>query len=154
VKLGLPWWSGVLIGLLACAVTAAIFGLVALRTQGLYFMLITLALGQLLWGAANRWGSFTGGFNGLAGIRRPAEWLASTEASCYVGLALHVVLSLAMKRLVDSPFGLALRALSDSEARMQALGYNVWLHKYATFILTGVIAGIAGAMNALYIGFV
>jgi branched-chain amino acid transport system permease protein len=58
-----------------------------------------------------------------------------------------------MKRLVDSPFGLALRAISDSESRMQALGYNVWLHKYTTFIITGVIAGIAGVLNVLYNGF-
>lgn len=154
VKLGLPWWQGVSIGLFACVVTAALFGLVALRTHGLYFMLITLALGQLLWGAANRWGSFTGGFNGLAGIRPPTEWLASTEAFYYVALAILVLLSLAMKRLVDSPFGLALRSLSDSESRMLALGYNVWLHKYATFIITAVLAGIAGSMNALYNGFV
>jgi ABC-type branched-subunit amino acid transport system permease subunit/ABC-type branched-subunit amino acid transport system ATPase component len=154
VKLGLPWWEGVLLGLVASVATAALFGLVALRTQGLYFMLITLALGQLLWGASNRWGSFTGGFNGLAGIRRPAEWLTSTEAFYYVGLLILVILSLAMKRLVDSPFGLALRALSDSESRMQALGYNVWLHKYATFIITAFLAAIAGALNALYNGFV
>jgi branched-chain amino acid transport system ATP-binding protein len=154
VKLGLPWWQGLILGLAACAAVGAVFGLVALRTKDLYFMLITLALGQLLWGAANRWGSFTGGFNGLAGIKPPAAWLASTEAFYYVGLALLVLLALAMKRLVDSPFGLALRALSDSESRMQALGYNVWLHKYATFIITGVLAGIAGALNALYNGFV
>jgi ABC-type branched-subunit amino acid transport system permease subunit/ABC-type branched-subunit amino acid transport system ATPase component len=154
VKLGLPWWQGLILGLGACAGVGALFGLVALRTKDLYFMLITLALGQLLWGAANRWGSFTGGFNGLAGIKPPAAWLASTEAFYYVGLALLVLLALAMKRLVDSPFGLALRALSDSESRMQALGYNVWLHKYATFIITGVLAGIAGALNALYNGFV
>ena len=57
------------------------FGVVALRTHGLYFMLITLALGQLLWGAAIRWGSFTGGFNGLPGIVPPAEWLKSTVGS-------------------------------------------------------------------------
>ena len=154
VKLGLPWWQGLILGLAACAAVGAVFGLVALRTKDLYFMLITLALGQLLWGAANRWGSFTGGFNGLAGIKPPAAWLASTEAFYYVGLAVLFLLSVMMKRLVDSPFGLALRALSDSESRMQALGYNVWLHKYATFIITGVLAGIAGALNALYNGFV
>jgi branched-chain amino acid transport system permease protein len=98
VKLGLPWWHGVLIGLVTCGAVAALFGLVALRTKDLYFMLITLALGQILWGAANRWGSFTGGFNGLAGIKRPAEWLASTEAFYYVALALLVVMSPGIER--------------------------------------------------------
>jgi branched-chain amino acid transport system ATP-binding protein len=65
-----------------------------------------------------------------------------------------VVLAFAMNRLVESPFGLALRALSDSESRLEALGYHVWLYKYLAFILTGVLAGAAGAMNVLYNGFV
>jgi branched-chain amino acid transport system ATP-binding protein len=154
VKLALPWWQAVLVGLIASASFGAVFGLIALRTRGLYFLLITLALGQLLWGAANRWASMTGGFNGLPGIRRPAEWLLSTTNFYYVALAVLVVLAFAMNRLVESPFGLALRALSDSESRLEALGYHVWLYKYLAFILTGVLAGAAGAMNMLYNGFV
>ena len=154
VKLALPWWQAVLVGLIASASFGAVFGLIALRTRGLYFLLITLALGQLLWGAANRWASMTGGFNGLPGIRRPAEWLLSTTNFYYVALAVLVVLAFAMNRLVESPFGLALRALSDSESRLEALGYHVWLYKYLAFILTGVLAGTAGAMNVLYNGFV
>jgi branched-chain amino acid transport system ATP-binding protein len=154
VKLALPWWQAVLVGLIASASFGAVFGLIALRTRGLYFLLITLALGQLLWGAANRWASMTGGFNGLPGIRRPAEWLLSTTNFYYVALAVLVVLAFAMNRLVESPFGLALRALSDSESRLEALGYHVWLYKYLAFILTGVLAGAAGAMNVLYNGFV
>jgi branched-chain amino acid transport system ATP-binding protein len=154
VKLALPWWQAVLVGLIASASFGAVFGLIALRTRGLYFLLITLALGQLLWGAANRWASMTGGFNGLPGIRRPAEWLLSTTNFYYAALAVLVVLAFAMNRLVESPFGLALRALSDSESRLEALGYHVWLYKYLAFILTGVLAGAAGAMNVLYNGFV
>jgi branched-chain amino acid transport system ATP-binding protein len=154
VKLALPWWQAVLVGLIASASFGAVFGLIALRTRGLYFLLITLALGQLLWGAANRWASMTGGFNGLPGIRRPAEWLLSTTNFYYVALAVLVVLAFAMNRLVESPFGLALRALSDSESRLEALGYHVWPYKYLAFILTGVLAVTAGAMNVLYNGFV
>jgi len=154
VKLGLNWWQGTLIGLAACFATAVLFGLVALRTRGLYFLLITLALGQLLWGAVNRWGSFTGGFNGLPGIPRPAHWLASTSAYYYLSLGLLVALSLFMQRLVNSPFGLALRAVSDSESRASAIGFNAWLHLYAAFLIGSMIAGIAGVLNVFYGGFV
>jgi branched-chain amino acid transport system permease protein len=125
VKLALPWWQAVLVGLIASASFGAVFGLIALRTRGLYFLLITLALGQLLWGAANRWASMTGGFNGLPGIRRPAEWLLSKEfllcgAGCSGGARRH-------GPACRSPFGLALRALSDSESRLEALDIMVWL---------------------------
>jgi branched-chain amino acid transport system ATP-binding protein len=154
VKLGQPWWTGVLVGLAACLAIGLLFGLIALRTTGLYFLLITLALSQLLWGAAFRWGSFTGGFNGLPGIPRPAEWLASSKSFFYAAFAIAAFLLFLMDRLVKSPFGLSLRAMSDSESRMQSLGYNVWLHRYFAFVITGVLAGCAGAMNALYNGFV
>jgi branched-chain amino acid transport system ATP-binding protein len=154
VKLGFPWWVGVFAGLVFCMAVGLVFGVVALRTHGLYFMLITLALGQLLWGAAIRWGSFTGGFNGLPGIVPPAEWFKSTVNFYYFALALLVALSFLMHRLVTSPFGLVLRALRDSESRLNALGYHAWLYKYVAFIATGLIAGCAGALNAFYNGFV
>lgn len=154
VKLGLPWWLGILSGLGLCTAMGFLFGLIALRTQGLYFLLITLALGQLLWGAANRWGSFTGGYNGLPGIMRPFAWLVPTVNFYYFALAFLVALAWLMHRLVTSPFGLSLKALSDSETRLQALGYDVWLAKYVAFVITGVIAGGAGAVNAFYNGFV
>jgi ABC-type branched-subunit amino acid transport system permease subunit/ABC-type branched-subunit amino acid transport system ATPase component len=154
VKFGLPWWAGLALGLALCTAMGLVFGVIALRTHGLYFLLITLALGQLLWGAANRWGSFTGGYNGLPGIKPPFEWLAPTVNFYYLALVLLVALAWLMHRLVSSPFGLSLKALSDSETRLQALGYDVWLAKYVAFIVTGVIAGVAGAINAFYNGFV
>jgi ABC-type branched-subunit amino acid transport system permease subunit/ABC-type branched-subunit amino acid transport system ATPase component len=154
VKLGLPWWVGGVLCIALCTAMGLLFGLIALRTHGLYFLLITLALGQLLWGAANRWGSFTGGYNGLPGIKRPFEWLVPTVNFYYFSLVLLVAFAWLMHRLVTSPFGLSLKALSDSESRLQALGYDVWLAKYVAFIVTGVIAGAAGAVNAFYNGFV
>ena len=154
VKFGLNWWQATLVGLATCVAVSALFGLVALRTRGLYFMLITLAFGQLLWGAVNRWGSFTGGFNGLPGIPRPAHWLASTAAFYYLSLGLLVVLGLVMHRLVTSPFGLALCAASDSETRASAIGFNAWLHRYGAFLIGSFVAGIAGVLNVFYTGFV
>jgi branched-chain amino acid transport system permease protein len=154
VKFGLNWWEASLTGLAVCMAIGALFGLIALRTRGLYFLLITLALGQLLWGAVNRWGSFTGGFNGLPGIPRPAHWLMSTSAFYYLSLGMLLVLGLLMQRLVTSPFGLALRAISDSETRASAIGFNAWLHRYAAFLIGSMIAGLAGILNVFYNGFV
>lgn len=154
VRYGAPWWANLPIALLLCSLTAAIFGLVALRTRGLYFMLITLALGEILWGIANRWGSFTGGYNGLPDIPRPFSGVGTTLGFYYLALALLLLLGALMYRLVESPFGLSLQGLRDSESRMQTLGYNVWLHKYVAFVICGFFAGFAGVISAYYNGFV
>jgi ABC-type branched-subunit amino acid transport system ATPase component/ABC-type branched-subunit amino acid transport system permease subunit len=154
VKFGYPWWAAVLIALLLCTLTGALFGLVALRTVGLYFMLITLALGEILWGLANRWGSFTGGYNGLPDIPRPFAAVSTTLSFYYLALALFLVAGVPMYLLVRSPFGLSLQGIRDSESRMRMLGYNVWLHKYVAFVICGLFAGSAGIMSAYYNGFI
>jgi branched-chain amino acid transport system permease protein len=152
-------------GLLAClaagvalaTLTAAVFGLLAIRATGTYFLMITLALGMVIWGLAYRWVSLTKGDNGIAGIPRPS--LLGLELSapvpfyyfCLVCAALAWVL---MGLLVISPFGLGLRGIRGSEGRMQALGYNVWLHKYTAFVLSGVFGGFSGTLWAYYNGFV
>ena len=153
-RAGFPWWAATPIALAMSAGFALLFGLVALRTRGLYFMLITLAFAQVLWGGANRWGSFTGGYNGLPNIPRPFELVGTTLGFYYLALGLFLVLGAAMHLLVRSPFGLTLKGIRDSESRMRALGYNVWLHKYVALVLSAVFAGFAGVMSAYYNGFV
>jgi ABC-type branched-subunit amino acid transport system ATPase component/ABC-type branched-subunit amino acid transport system permease subunit len=148
------WWQGAALGLLASSLLAAVFGFVALRARGLYFLLITLALGQVLWGAANRWGSFTGGYNGLRGIPEYLQVFGTTLSAYYVTFAVAVALAAAMYQLVRSPFGLSLQGLRDSEMRMRALGYNIWLHKYIAFVFSALFAATAGVMSAFYKGFV
>ena len=154
VRGGFQWWGAVSIALVLCTLTGALFGLVALRTIGLYFMLITLALGEILWGVANRWGSFTGGYNGLPDIPRPFAAVSTTLSFYYLALILFFVAAVPMYLLVRSPFGLSLQGLRDSESRMRVLGYNVWLHKYVAFVICGLFAGCAGVMSAYYNGFV
>lgn len=154
VRGGFQWWGAVPIALVLCTLTGALFGLVALRTIGLYFMLITLALGEILWGVANRWGSFTGGYNGLPDIPRPFAAVSTTLSFYYLALILFFVAAVPMYLLVRSPFGLSLQGLRDSESRMRVLGYNVWLHKYVAFVICGLFAGCAGVMSAYYNGFV
>ncbi len=145
------------VGILLATLTAAVFGLLAIRAAGTYFLMITLALGMVIWGLAFRWVSLTKGDNGISGVPRPTllglELIAPVPFFyfCLVAAAVAWVL---MGLLVVSPFGLGLRGIRGSESRMQALGYNVWLHKYVAFVLSGTFAGFAGTLWAYYNGFV
>jgi branched-chain amino acid transport system permease protein len=141
---------------LATAV-AAVFGLVAIRAVGVYFLMITLALGMVVWGLAFRWVSLTMGDNGIAGIERPVVAgvaLAAPLRFYYLALVAFALTFAILLRVVRSPFGLSLRGIRETERRMRALGYDVWLHKYLAFVLSGAFAGLAGALWAYYDGFV
>jgi branched-chain amino acid transport system permease protein len=145
-------------GVLIAAVTAAAFGLLAIRATGTYFLMITLALGMVVWGLAFRWVSMTKGDNGITGIPRPEvalPWsLWSPLPFFYFALAGLILAWALLSVLVRSPFGLSLKGIRESESRMRALGYNVWLHKYLAFVLSGTFAGFAGVFWAYYNGFV
>ena len=145
-------------GLAMAALTAALFGLLAIRAVGTYFLMITLALGMVVWGLAFRWVSMTKGDNGIAGIPRPdvgLPWsLWSPLPFFYFALAAMLLAWGLLALIVRSPFGLSLKGIRESEARMRALGYNVWLHKYLAFVLAGTFAGFAGVLWAYYNGFV
>jgi branched-chain amino acid transport system permease protein len=146
------------IGLLAATFTAAVFGLLAIRASGTYFLMITLALGMVVWGLAFRWVSMTKGDNGIAGVPRPdfpLPWsLGAPLPFFYFTLAAALLAWSLLGLLVRSPFGLGLMGIRESESRMRALGYNVWLHKYLAFVVAGAFAGFAGVFWAYYNGFV
>jgi branched-chain amino acid transport system permease protein len=145
------------VGILLATLTAAIFGLLAIRAAGTYFLMITLALGMVVWGLAFRWVSLTKGDNGISGVPRPTLLgleLITAMPFFYFCLVSAAVAWVLMGLLVVSPFGLGLRGIRGSESRMQALGYNVWLHKYMAFVLSGAFAGFAGTLWAYYNGFV
>jgi branched-chain amino acid transport system permease protein len=144
---------GMALGILAATLIAAIFALLAIRTTGAYFLLLTLALGMIVWGVTLRWTSVTGGENGLRGIARP-EAIADPEVFYYIVLAVVIAVTIIMWRLVRSPFGLTLRGIRDSDSRMRALGYHVPMHLFIAFTLSGFFAGIAGALYALFNNFV
>ncbi|MHB8731262.1 MAG: branched-chain amino acid ABC transporter permease [bacterium] len=155
---GWGFWPAAGAGVFAAAFTAAMFGLLAIRATGPYFLIITLALGQVVWGLAYRWVSVTGGDNGLRGIARPvlAAGLSMSRIQVfyYFAMAVTLVAALLMYLIVTSPFGLTLRGIRESESRMRVLGYNVFLHKYLVFILAGTFCGLAGVLYAYYNGFV
>ncbi len=145
--------AAIALGIAAATTVAAVFALLAVRTSGVYFLLLTLALGMIVWGICLRWTDVTGGENGLRGNIRPAI-LVPHRNFYWAVLAVATPLSLAMWRFARSPFGLTLRGIRDSETRMQSLGYHVPLHLFIGFTVSGVFAGIAGAMYAFFNNFV
>jgi len=155
---GLDWTFFVLIilGIVIGAVTAAFFGLFAIRATGVYFLMITLALGQCVWGLAYRWNSLTGGDNGINLPGRPEFGidLANDVTFFYVVFGFFVATLVALYVLAKSPFGRSLVGIRESELRMRILGYNTWLHKYIAFIIAGGFGGLAGVLWAFLNGLV
>ena len=154
---GANFWVTLAVGVALAVLGAAISGLVALRATGVYFLMITLALGMVVWGLAHRWVSMTSGDNGIAGVPRPRglPWALTTPLPFYYFvLGAFVLAFLALWTVVHSPFGKTLVGIRESESRMRTLGYNVWLHKYVGFVIAGAAGGFAGVFWAYYNGFV
>jgi branched-chain amino acid transport system permease protein len=148
--LGWDFWLVVVMGILLGMALAALFGLFAIRAGGVYFLMITLALGQCVWGLAYRWNSLTGGDNGINLSARPNFGLDLTNQVTffYLVFAFFAVSMLLMYVLVRSPFGRSLAGIRERELRMQILGYNTWLHKYIAFVIAGGFGGLAGVLWA------
>lgn len=144
-------------GILASAFVASIFGLLALRATGPYFLMATLALAQVLWGLAIGWRSVTGGDDGLPGLVRPVLGpISLVEPSSYFlfVLLIFVCVAVFLSIFVRSPFGSALQGIRESESRMRMLGYNTWLYKYVAYVIAGTLAGVSGVLYVYYTGFV
>ena len=154
--LGYDFWLVILFGMLGGALLAALFGLLAIRATGVYFLMITLALGQCVWGLAYRWNSLTGGDNGINLPQRPniGADLANQVTFFYVVFAFFAASLAIMYTFVRSPFGRSLVGIRERELRMKVLGYNTWLHKYLAFIIAGAFGGLSGVLWAHTAGIV
>jgi branched-chain amino acid transport system permease protein len=144
-------------GVLLAMITGAVFGIVALRSEGVGFIIITIALNEIVWGLAYQWVSMSGGDNGITGIIRPplVGWdLSDNTSFYYVCLGAYVIALVSLVLVVQSPFGLVLRGVRDSPRRMRALGYNVWLFRYIALVVSAAFAGLAGVLFAWYNQFV
>lgn len=145
------------VAVLVTLVMALLFAALALRTKGVYFLMLTLALSQVIWGIAFEWRALTGGDDGLPGIPRPVVGGYSMNNSpsffLFTG-ALFIISAGILLLVVRSPFGLTLQGIRESYSRMSALGYNVWLHQYLAFLLSSVFAGLAGSLLAYQNGIV
>lgn len=146
-KAGLPMEASLLLGPLAAALGAALFGWFCVRLSGVYLAMLTLAFAQIVWSVVFQWDAFTGGSNGLVGVW-PASWLSSKTAFYALALALCGASLWALRRIVFSPFGYALRAARDSPLRCDAIGIDVPKFQWAAFTVAGAFAGVAGAIYA------
>lgn len=156
-RMAAPFPVATAAGLATAILMAATFGLLVSHLRGDQFLLATLALGMVVWGGAYRWVSMTGGDNGVPGIPRPSLAgisFAEPRAMYYLALALFILALLAVAALKRSPLGYSLLGVRENEARLRSLGYNVWLHKYLGFVISGFIAGVGGVLYAYYNGFV
>ena len=138
-------------------VASAVFAVLALRATGIGFLMITLALGQIVWGVAYRWASLTNGDNGVNVSTRPTVFgwsLAGADQFYYATLVIFVLAVVSMAVFVRSPFGAALRGTRDQPRRMNALGYNVWLIRFLAFLFSGFWTGVAGILFLYYNQFI
>ena len=153
LKLGLGHWLTAPAALLGTTLIACAFGWISLRATGLGFLMITLALSQVLWGTAYRWVSVTDGDNGLRGLTRPTPFGISLDGATsfyYFTLAITVVAIVLMAMFVASPFGAALRGTRDQPRRMGALGHAVWTVRWITFVYSGFWGAVSGLLFVYY----
>lgn len=142
--------------IVASLLVAVIFGVLTLRAHGAYQFMITLALAQVLWGAAYGWRGVTGGDDGIPGITIPLS-IPGIDGSMlffWVILILFAAVAVASGLFPYSPFGRSLVGIRENTNRMMVLGYGVWLNKFIVFMISAVIAGLAGALLAWHDGFV
>ena len=141
---------------LAAALLGALVAAFVSHRRGIYYALLTIAFGQIVWFVAIKWHSVTGGEDGLLNLRRlPVELgfarvsLQSNEALFAFVLAAFALVVIGLWRLVHSPFGRVLQAIRQNETRAAFAGYNVWLYKWLAFVISAAVAGLAGALFAM-----
>jgi branched-chain amino acid transport system permease protein len=146
-SMGVPMELALLVAPFVAALGAFICGWFCVRLSGVYLAMLTLAFAQIVWSICFQWDSFTGGSNGLTGVW-PSPWLADGNHFYWLTLVLVVLGVLAMRRVLFSPLGYAMRAGRDSPLRADAIGIHVARVQWVTFVISGVFAGLAGALFA------
>ena len=152
-RYGFGHGAAALISISGTVAMAACFGVIALRASGLGFLMITLALSQVLWGLAYRMSNVTNGDNGIAGLTRPAPFGISLESPIAFYWFVLIIATLALVLVaifVSSAFGSSLKGVRDQPRRMAALGFNPWLIRWVTFIYAGFWGGVAGLLYIYY----
>ncbi|NJD61712.1 MAG: branched-chain amino acid ABC transporter permease [Deltaproteobacteria bacterium] len=141
----MPAVFGFLAGPLASAALSLVMGLVCIRLSKLYFGMLQISLGSLVWATVYRWYSFTGGDDGIHGVPLP-DAIASPQGSYYFTLAVAALSVFALYRIVRSPFGMTLQGIRDNPVRSEAIGVNVRLHQLAALVVAGFFGGVAGML--------
>jgi branched-chain amino acid transport system permease protein len=161
VQLGLSWWLAIVIGVVAATAAGAVIGFLAIRTRGIYFSMVTLALGQIVYYAFYKAEAFTGGENGLRGIKVETinvfGWqldFLNPTTKYYVVLVFVVLALWFVSRVLNSPFGAVIETIRENDRRASACGFDVARSKWLAFILSAAVCGLAGTLRALHLSIV
>ena len=157
----LPWLAALGLGVLAATVVGAVIGFLAIRTRGIYFAMVTLALGQIVYYAFYKAEKWTGGENGLRGVNVPAldlgGWRLDFTQPTTKYYVIYVFVALALwlvSRILASPFGAVMESIRENEKRAAACGYDVNRSKLLVFVLSAALCGLAGGLRALHLSVV
>jgi branched-chain amino acid transport system permease protein len=157
LQLGYGHTESILVALIIGVASMAVYAVLSLRSTGIGFIMITLALGEILWGLAYRWISLTGGDNGINVPKRPAPFgysLGNAATFYYTTLIVFLLAVIAMAVFVRSPFGAALRGTRDQPRRMNALGYHVWMIRFYACLFSGLLTAVSGILFVYYTQFI
>jgi branched-chain amino acid transport system permease protein len=158
---GINWMLAIAIGILLAGGVAMVVGALAIRTRGIYFAMVTLALAQCVYYILYQWSDLTGGEDGLRGVSVQTVTLGGFELDMlnpltkyyvmlvFVGFALWI-----FSRILESPFGAVLEAIRENENRARACGYDTLRTKWLAFVLSGMFCGLAGALYAIHLSIV
>jgi len=144
-RAGAPAPVAMIAGPLAAAAVSLAMGVVCVRLSKLYFGMLQISLGSLVWVTVYRWYSFTGGDDGIHGVPLP-DLIASANGSYYYTLAVTVLCLFVLRRIAGSPFGKTLQGIRDNPVRSEAIGVDVTRHKLAALVIAGFFGGVAGSL--------
>lgn len=158
---GWPWWAAILLGVVSAAVVGVAMGYLAIRTRGIYFSMVTLALAQIIYYVFYKADGWTGGENGLRGVKVETIDLPGISIDFinplnkYYVILFFVALALwFVSRVLNSPFGAVIESIRENEKRASACGYDVARAKLLVFVLSAAICGLAGTLRALHLSVV
>jgi len=161
VHFGLPWYAAIPLGIFGGLLMAAVIGVLAIRTRGIYFAMVTMALSQCVYYLFYQAVDWTGGENGLRGINVHEISVFGLKLDFinpltryYVIAAFVIAAFFVLSRILASPFGAVIEAVRENEARARASGYDVTATRLITFVLSGGFCGLAGALQALHLSIV
>jgi branched-chain amino acid transport system permease protein len=160
-KFGLGLFPALVFGMALAVIVSAIVGALAIRTRGVYFGMVTLALAQCFYFIFYQWVSLTGGESGLRGVSVKEVVVGPLHVNLldplqkyYFFLILVAVALAGFSRILMSPFGAVIEGIRENENRARASGYNLDVMKWMSFVLSGLLCGLAGALNAIHLGIV
>jgi branched-chain amino acid transport system permease protein len=144
-KLGYSPWLGFIVGPLLAAILSLVMGAICIRLSKLYFGMLQISLGSLVWVVVYRWYTFTGGDDGIHGVPMP-HLIATPKGSYYFTLLVTSACLFVMYLIIKSPFGSTLQGIRDNPVRSEAVGVNVKLQQLVALVIAGFFAGIAGVL--------